>query len=175
MATTAPCLSRVRPSLAESGAGGGRANAGRVSERTRRGSGGVRDDGGGIGGCRAVRGHVCWAGQRLRACASGVSVSAVDGGGSWICRGLLEVAASRGGGSGEPFAAGGDRVWNVCAECRYSLNGLPHDQGRVICPECGQVQMGADWRDGAESGASKTAETTGAPPDSAYDRHSRKT
>ena len=37
--------------------------------------------------------------------------------------------------------AGGDRVWNVCAECRYSLNGLPHDDGRVVCPECGHVQI----------------------------------
>ena len=64
------------------------------------------------------------------------------------------------------LAAGGDRLWNVCAGCRYSLDGLPHDEGRVVCPECGQVQLGADWREAKDTVDSKGARVPGIGPDS---------
>ena len=71
------------------------------------------------------------------------------------------------------LAAGGDRLWNVCAGCRYSLDGLPHDEGRVVCPECGQVQLGADWREAKDTVDSKGARVPGIGPDSAECRSSR--
>ena len=43
------------------------------------------------------------------------------------------------------LAAGGDRLWNICESCRYSLEGLPLVGNRVVCPECGSVQLTGDW------------------------------
>lgn len=68
------------------------------------------------------------------------------------------------------LAAGGDREWNVCARCRYSLDKLPHDQGRMVCPECGHVQIGADWRNTQIPRPRKKTGDIPARSDSSFDR-----